>query len=125
MSQTLRAELRAKDPARERLLQLRSAEWFESAGEPRSAARHFLAARQPGRALALLRDHGLTGFPAGPGRPRAADLSTISPSLLVDAPDDLLALATDLLLSGDIGHGGQCLDLFERARPLRSRSSRG
>jgi LuxR family maltose regulon positive regulatory protein len=117
VSQALRAELRARDPARERLLQLRSAEWFESAGEPRSAARHFLAGHQPGRALALLRDHGLTGFLQDPADPAPLDLSTISPSLLVDAPDDLLALATDLLLSGDIGHGGQCLDLFERGRP--------
>lgn len=120
VSQTLRAELRARDPARERLLQLRSAEWFESLGEPRSAARHFLAARQPGRALALLRDHGLAGFLQDPADPAPLDLSTISPALLVDAPDDLLALATDLLLSGDLGHGGQCLDLFERARPPAS-----
>jgi LuxR family maltose regulon positive regulatory protein len=120
VSQALRAELRARDPARERLLQLRSAEWLESAGEPRSAARHFLAARQPGRALALLRDQGLAGFLQDPADPAPLDLSTIRPALLVDAPDDLLALATDLLLSGDIGHGGQCLDLFERARPPAS-----
>ncbi len=120
VSQTLRAELRARDPARERLLQLRSAEWFASAGEPRSAARHFLAARQPSRALALLRDHGLAGFLQDPADPAPLDLSTISPSLLVDAPDDLLALATDLLFTGDTGHGGQCLDLFERARPAGS-----
>ena len=98
---------------------LRSAEWFESScGEPRSAARHFLAARQPwSRALALLRDHETTGFLQDPADPAPIDLSTINPALLVDAPDDLLALATDLLFSGDIGHGGQCLDLFERSRP--------
>ncbi|HEY1821214.1 MAG TPA: LuxR C-terminal-related transcriptional regulator [Trebonia sp.] len=116
VSQTLRAELRARDPARERLLQLRSATWFESAGDARNAARHFLAARQPRRALALMRDHGLTGFLEDPAGPGPLDLSTVSPSLLVDAPDDLLALATNLVLSGDIAHGGEYLDLFERAR---------
>jgi LuxR family maltose regulon positive regulatory protein len=115
VSETLRAELRARDPARERLLQLRSAEWFESGGDARHAARHFLAARQPRRALALLRDHGMAGFLKDPADPAPLDLSAVSPSLLVDAPDDLLALATDLLLSGDIVHGGQYLDLFDQA----------
>ena len=32
--QLLRAELRARDPAREQELQLRAAEWFESTGRP-------------------------------------------------------------------------------------------
>jgi LuxR family transcriptional regulator, maltose regulon positive regulatory protein len=117
VSQTLRAELRAKDPARERLLQLRSAAWYESGGDTRNAARHFLAARQPRRALALLRDHGLAGFLRGPADPAPLDLSTVSPALLADAPDDLLALASNLLLSGDIVQGGRYLDLFERAWP--------
>lgn len=117
VSQTLRAELRAKDPARERLLQLRSATWYESGGDARSAASHFLAARQPRRALALLRDQGLDGFLREPADLPPLDLSAVSPSLLADAPDDLLALASNLLLSGDIIHGGEYLDLFERARP--------
>jgi LuxR family maltose regulon positive regulatory protein len=116
VSETLRAELRARDPARERLLHMRSAAWFESGGDARNAARHFLAARQPRQALALMRDHGLTGFLGDPADPAPLDLSAVSPSLLVDAPDDLLALATNLVLSGDIAHGGQYLDLFERAR---------
>jgi LuxR family transcriptional regulator, maltose regulon positive regulatory protein len=116
VSETLRAELRARDPGRERLLHLRSAAWFESGGDARHAARHYLAARQPRRALGLLRDHGLAGFLKDPADPAPLDLSAVSPSLLVDAPDDLLALATDLLLSGDIAHGGQYLDLFDGVR---------
>jgi len=116
VSETLRAELRARDPGRERLLHLRSAEWFESGGDARHAARHYLAARQPRRALGLLRDHGLAGFLKDPADPAPLDLSAVSPSLFVDAPDDLLALATDLLLSGDITHGGQYLDLFDGVR---------
>ena len=44
--QMLHAELRARDQAREHMLQLRAAEWHESAGDTRRAARHFLAAQQ-------------------------------------------------------------------------------
>lgn len=53
--QLLRTELRARDPAREQALQLRAAQWFETAGDARRAARHFLAARQADQALTLLR----------------------------------------------------------------------
>ncbi len=52
----LRAELRARDRGREQALQLRAAEWFESTGDTRRAARHFLAAQQVHRALTLLQD---------------------------------------------------------------------
>ena len=41
----------------------------------------------------------------------------VAPSLLADAPDRLLALAADLLVSGDAARGGEYLDLLERARP--------
>ena len=89
--QMLRAELRARDPAREQALQLRAAEWFEAAGDMRRAARHFLAAKQADRALALLQDRVLTDFLRDPALPPPLDLSMIDPSLLADAPDRLLA----------------------------------
>jgi len=60
--QLLRAELRARDPAREQKLQLRAGEWFESTGDTRRATRHFLAARQPDRALGLLQDRVVADF---------------------------------------------------------------
>ena len=112
--QVLHAELRARDQAREHMLQLRAAEWRESAGDTRRAARHFLAARQAGRALALLQDRVVTDFLHDPGLPGLPDLSTVDPNLLADAPDQLLGLAADLLLSGDTARGGQYLDLLER-----------
>ena len=115
--QMLHAELRARDQAREHMLQLRAAEWRESAGDTRRAARHFLAAQQAGRALALLQDRVVTDFLHDPGLPAPPDLGTVDPSLLADAPDQLLGLAADLLLSGDTARGGQYLDLLERARP--------
>ena len=68
--QMLRAELRARDPAREQALQLRAAEWFEATGDMRRAARHFLAAQQADRALALLQDRVFTDFLHGTVRCR-------------------------------------------------------
>ncbi len=115
--QMLHAELRARDQAREHMLQLRAAEWYESAGDTRRAARHFLTAQQADRALALLQDRVVTDFLRDSALPAPPDLGTVDPSLLTEAPDQLLGLAADLLLSGDTVRGGQYLDLLERARP--------
>ena len=115
--QILRTRLRARDPARERAVQLRAGEWFESTGDVRRAARHFLATKQADRALALLQDRVFTSFQRDPALPPPPDLSMIDPKLLLDAPDRLLGLATDLLLSGDPVRGGEYLDLLERAEP--------
>jgi LuxR family maltose regulon positive regulatory protein len=115
--QVLRAELRARDRAREQKLQLRAAEWCESAGDTRRAASHFLAAQHADRALALIQDRVMTDFLHDPALPAAPDLSTVDPSLLADAPGRLLALAADLLTWGDTVRGGEYLDLLERAQP--------
>ena len=120
----LRAELRARDRDREQALQLRAAEWFERTRDTRRAARHFLAARQVGRALDLMQDRVVPGFLHDPALPAALDLSTVDPSLLVDAPDRLLGLAADLLLGGDPDHGGKYLALLERAQPSIPSESR-
>jgi LuxR family transcriptional regulator, maltose regulon positive regulatory protein len=113
----LRAELRARDRAREQAVQLRAGEWFESAGDMRRAARHFLAAQQPGRALTLLQDRVVPDFLRDPTLPAPLNLTRVNPELLSGAPDQLLALATDLLLSGEPDRGGAYLDLVERAQP--------
>ena len=122
--QVLRAELRARDRGREQALQLRAAEWFESTGDTRRAARHFLAAQQVGRALALLQDRVVPDYLYDPAFPAPLDLSMVNPSLLSDAPDRLLALAADLLVSGDAARGGEYLDLLERAQPPITPGSR-
>jgi LuxR family maltose regulon positive regulatory protein len=113
----LRAELRIRDRAREQSLQVRAAEWFESVGDTRRAARHLVAARQAGRALALLQDRVVTDFLRDPAPPPPLDLGMIDSALLADAPDRLLAVATDLLLSGDAARGGEYLGLLDRAQP--------
>ena len=120
----LRAELRARDRTRELALQLRAAEWVESTGDTRSATRHFLAAQQVDRALALLQDHVASDFLHNPAPPAALDLSLIDPALLVSAPDRLLGLAAHLLLWGDVAQGGQYLDQLERAQPAPASDSR-
>ena len=115
--QVLSAELRVRDRPREQALQLRAAEWLESAGDTRQASRHFLAARQVDRALGLLQDRVAADFLQDPALPAPLDLSMVDTSLLADAPDRLLALAADLLISGDIARGGEYLDLLEHAQP--------
>ncbi len=116
----LRAELRARDREREQRLQLRAAEWYAAAGEARRAARHFITARQPDRAFALLQDRVVPDFLADPVMPGPLDLGEVPPSLLAGAPDRLLAVATDLLLWGDAARGGQYLDALERAQPTQA-----
>ena len=117
VGQVLRTELRARDRGRELALQLRAAEWFESTGETRRAARCFLAARQVDRALTMMQDRVVTDYLHAPVLPAPLDLSMVAPSLLADAPERLLALAADLLVSGDAARGGKYLDLLERIRP--------
>jgi LuxR family transcriptional regulator, maltose regulon positive regulatory protein len=112
------------DPAREQKLQLLAAECFEAAGDIQSSARHFLAARQAGRALTLLEDRVVPDFLADPVMPAPLDLSMIDASVLTDAPDRLLTVAADLLLWGDVARGGEYLDLLERVQPPISRESK-
>jgi LuxR family transcriptional regulator, maltose regulon positive regulatory protein len=113
----LYAELCARDRAREQVDQRRAAEWFESIGEARRATRHLLAARQVDRALTLMKDSMLADFLRDPALPPVLDLSSVDSSLLADAPERLLALVADLLVSGDVAHGGEHLDLLAHVRP--------
>src|ERR1700750_1919550 len=113
--QVLRAELHARDRAREQALQQRAAEWFEAAGDIRRAAHHYLATQQADRALALLQDRVVFDFLHDPALPPPLVLSVTDPSPLVETPERLLGLAADMLLSGDTGYRGEYLDLLEHA----------
>jgi LuxR family transcriptional regulator, maltose regulon positive regulatory protein len=118
----LRAELRARDRAREQALQLRVAEWSEASGDTRRAARHYLAAQQTDRALALLQDRAVPDFLHVPAVPAPLALGVADPSMLAQSPEGLLGLAADLLLSGDTARGGDYLDLLERAGKIPAES---
>jgi LuxR family maltose regulon positive regulatory protein len=120
----LRAQLHAMDRGRELTLQLRVAEWLESAGDTRRATRHFLAAGQADRALGLLQERVAADLLHDPAAPAALDLSRVDPSLLTGLPERLLALAADLLLWGDGVRGGEYLDLLERSHPAIPPDSR-
>jgi len=122
--QLLRAELQARDRAREQKLQLLAAEWFETIGETRQAICYLLAARQVDRALALLQDRVAADFLRDPAPPGPLDLSMIDSCSLTDAPEQLLALAAHLLTWGDLARGGQYLDLVERAQSAIAPDSR-
>ena len=113
----LRAELRARDPAREQALQARAGEWFETAGDARRAARHFLAARQADRALALLQERVMADYLRDPALPPPLDLSMVDPTLLAGTPDRLLALAADLAMAGETARSWEYLGLLEHAHP--------
>jgi LuxR family maltose regulon positive regulatory protein len=113
----LRAELRARGRARETSLQVRAAEWFESVGDTRRAARHLLAAQQTDRALALVQDRVVPDFLRDPTLPAVLDLGRVVPAKLADAPERLLAIAADLLTWGDTAGGGEYLAQLDRARP--------
>ena len=41
----------------------------------------------------------------------------VNPALLAEAPDRLLALAFDLVMSGEVARGGEYLDLLQRVEP--------
>jgi LuxR family transcriptional regulator, maltose regulon positive regulatory protein len=120
--QVLRAELRARDRTREQALQLRAGEWYETSGDPRRAAYHYLAAQQPGRGLALLQDRVVPDFLKVSTVPAPLVLSLADPSLLVQTPERLLGLAADLLLSGDTAHGGGYLDLLGQSGKIPAES---
>jgi LuxR family maltose regulon positive regulatory protein len=120
--QVLRVELRTRDRAREQALQLQAAEWFEATGDARRAAHHYLAAQQPGRALALLEDRVITDFLRAPTPPEPLVLSTVDPSVLVETPEQLLGLTAELLLAGETARGGEYLDLLEHARTIPAES---
>jgi LuxR family transcriptional regulator, maltose regulon positive regulatory protein len=115
--QVLRIELRARDRRKEQAIQQRAAEWYESAGRTWRATYHFLAARQPDRALTLMQDRIVTDYLHDPAMPEGVNLTLIDPSLLADAPEGLLAVTADLLIRGDMARGGRYLDLFERTQP--------
>lgn len=122
--QVLRAELRARGPAREEKLQLRAGEWFERNGDARRAAHHYLAARQADRALALVQDSVVPDFLHDPVPPPPLDLDPVTVAGLSAAPERALAVATDLLLGGDVARGCEYLDLLSHARPAIPPGSR-
>ena len=116
--QVLHAELRARDRDREPALHQRAAEHYEQTGDTSRATRHFLGARQVSRALDLMQDRVITDFLQNPNLPGALDLTLITPATLTDTPNQLLTVAANLLIRGDITHAGGYLDLLAETTEL-------
>ena len=114
--QVLHAELRARDRDREHLLHQRAAEWYEAAGDTTRATRHFFAANQAGRALELMQDRVVTDFLQHPVVPGALDLAVIAPAALAHSPDQLLTVAADLLIHGNVTRAGDYLDVLRQTQ---------
>ncbi|MBO0813867.1 MAG: hypothetical protein J2P30_01740, partial [Actinobacteria bacterium] len=114
--QVLHAELRARDRDREHLLHQRAAEWYEAAGDTTHATRHFFAAGQAGRGLVLMQDRVVTDFLENPALPGALDLTMIPPAALARSPGQLLTVAANLLVHGNITRAGDYLDLLAQAQ---------
>jgi LuxR family maltose regulon positive regulatory protein len=62
-----------------------------------------------------MQDRVITDFLQNPHPPGALDLSMITPTTLTNHPDQLLAVAADLLLRGDTARGGEYLDVLAEA----------
>ena len=82
-----RAELCARDRAREQVLQLRAAEWLGATGDTQRAASHYLAAQQADRALALIQDRVVPDFLRVPAVPEPLVLTMADPSMLAETPE--------------------------------------
>ena len=121
--QVLRAELHARDRTREQALHMRAAEFFEATGDSRRAAYHYLAAQHPDRALGILKDRVVHDFLHVPSTSVPLVLNLADPAMLVQAPERLLGLAADMLLSGDTARGGEYLDLLEHAGKIPPESA--
>lgn len=122
--QVLRAELRARDRSREQGLHERAATWLDSTGDSWRATRHFVEARQVERALAVMQSRSVAEVMQDPSIPETLDLSMLPPSLLTDSPDQLLAVAADTLMRGDIARCAGYLDgltQVQRSHPLEPR----
>ena len=65
-------------------LQLRAAEWLESARDTRGATRYYRAAGQAGRALGLLHERVVADLRHDPAAPAVLDLGRINPVAAAD-----------------------------------------
>ncbi|HTT89274.1 MAG TPA: LuxR C-terminal-related transcriptional regulator [Acidimicrobiales bacterium] len=112
--EVLRAELHARDPARERSLHVALAGSLAEAGQVGAATRHLLSAGDPTSAFKLLGERTLRDFSADPRPSSALDLDEVGPELFADRLEFLVPLATELLLRGAFERGSRALFLARR-----------
>ncbi len=115
IKEVLQAQLHLKDPAGERRLHERAAQYLTDAGQVGPAARHLLAVGDHAGALRLIRQRLIFDFESNPRTGSALDLEGIRPELFAGSPELLVALAADLQLRGGFERGRRALALALRA----------
>ena len=115
IKEVLQAQLHLNDPAGERRLHERAAQYLADAGQVGPAARHLLAAGDHAGAFRLIRERLILDFETNPRIGSALDLDEIRPELFAGSPDLLVALAADLQLRGGFERGRRALALARKA----------
>ena len=115
IKEVLQAQLHLKDPAGERRLHERAAQYLTDAGQVGPAARHLLAAGDHAGAFRLIRERLILDFESNPRTGSALDLDGIRPELFAGSPELLVALAADLQLRGGFERGRRALVLARKA----------
>ena len=115
IKEVLQAELRGRDPARERLLHTTAAAYLAEGGQVGLAARHLLAAGDPIAAFNLLSERVVGNYYLNPTVGRTLDLDEVQPELFADDPDIFVPLATELLLRGAFDKGSRAFALAQEA----------
>ncbi len=114
ISEVLRSELHARDPSRERLLNMTAAEYLADVGEIGRAARHLLAAGEPTSAFSLLAERVIADFSVNRRLGSALDVDEAQPELFAGNVEILATLAAELLLRGSFDRGARALALAEQ-----------
>jgi LuxR family transcriptional regulator, maltose regulon positive regulatory protein len=121
VKEVLRAELHARDPARERALNVAVARHLADTGQVAPAVRHLLAAGHAAAATQLLDQGVLRDFSTNPRHGSPLDLDDFNPDRFAGNPEFLVPLATELLLRGAFERGSRALLLAQQAHVDRER----
>jgi LuxR family transcriptional regulator, maltose regulon positive regulatory protein len=111
IKEVLQAELRARDPAREKELHRAAAQYLIGTGQTGAAARHLLAAGDRAAAFSFLNEGVVRDVLTNPALSSALDVDEIRPELFAGSPEFLLPLAAELLWRGAFERGSQAVAL--------------
>ncbi|HXW81071.1 MAG TPA: AAA family ATPase, partial [Acidimicrobiales bacterium] len=111
--EVLRAELRAREPARERELHERTSRYLAGVGQVGYAARHLIAAGDPAAAFRILSERVILDFAANPTVGSALEIDEAQPDLFAGSPEILVPLAAELLLRGAFERGARAFRLAQ------------
>ena len=112
--EVLRAELRSRDPVRERQLHETASSYLAGVGQVGYAARHLIAAGDPSAAFRILGERVILDFGANPTVGSALEIDEAHPDLFAGSPEILVPLAAELLLRGAFERGARAFTLAQQ-----------